>query len=59
MKVESVNPGVERFKQGGEKEEGYERVRWGGITRQREYWKKAYEELLSSIPVKKYIVIFF
>lgn len=24
-----MNSGVERFKQGGEREEGYDRVRWG------------------------------
>lgn len=32
MKAESVNPGVERFKQGGRRREGYERVRWGRVN---------------------------
>lgn len=32
MKAESVNPGVERFKQGGGRREGYERVRWGRVN---------------------------
>lgn len=58
MKVESVNPGVERFKRGGEREGGYERVRWGRANQNKVGIEQKHMETYYLVIQLKYEIIF-